>query len=51
MDRIAEQWLQEAGQPIPTGAGLEISPLHALDAEELAAKFMQGQINFNDLTG
>ena len=34
----AAEWLEHAGIKVPRDVALEISPLYALDAEELAAK-------------
>jgi UDP-N-acetylglucosamine/UDP-N-acetylgalactosamine diphosphorylase len=38
MSRRAATWLRAAGLAVPDGLPVEISPLYALDAEELAAK-------------
>lgn len=44
--RIAEDWLRRAGATIEPGTVVEISPLDALDAEELAAKLQCGTLRF-----
>jgi UDP-N-acetylglucosamine/UDP-N-acetylgalactosamine diphosphorylase len=38
LSRIAREWMQAAGLPVGPHDILEISPLQALDAEELAAR-------------
>src|SRR5262249_41940300 len=38
MSRRAAAWLRSAGLAVPDGLPVEISPLYALDAEQVAAK-------------
>jgi UDP-N-acetylglucosamine/UDP-N-acetylgalactosamine diphosphorylase len=38
ISNLAASWLEKAGVLVPQGVPLEISPLYALDAEELARK-------------
>ena len=40
---LAADWLARAGVAVPLGVPVEVSPLFALDAEELAAKADRGQ--------
>ncbi len=48
--RIAKDWIRQAGYEVADDAIAEISPLIALDAEELKQKLDTGQITLNDLT-
>jgi hypothetical protein len=38
MNRLFRAWLREAGSEVPPGIRVEISPLFALDKEELVGK-------------
>ena len=49
LSNIGREWLEGAGQMVPDGATVEISPLIALDAEELAALLTQGDVRVADL--
>jgi len=42
MSALAREWLRQAGAVVPDDATVEISPLFALDAEELASKVAPG---------
>jgi len=46
---IGRDWLRHAGHPIGDGTTVEISPLQALDAEELSERLTQGELNVEDL--
>lgn len=48
--RIAKEWLKAAGHAVPDDRLLEISPLQALDAEELQQKLSAGSLCLSDLT-
>ena len=50
ISRIGRSWLQQAGHEIPDNQTVEISPLTALDAEELAQKLTSGQVSIDNLT-
>lgn len=47
--RIAAEWLAEAGHVLPENATVEISPLQALDAEELRQRLAEGTLRLEDL--
>ncbi|MFM7040441.1 MAG: UTP--glucose-1-phosphate uridylyltransferase [Planctomycetaceae bacterium] len=47
--RIAAAWLAEVGYAVPDDAAIEISPLEALDAEELRQRFADGTLNVETL--
>lgn len=49
LNRIATQWLSEVGQDVPDGKSVELSPLVALDAEQLREAFADGKITLADL--
>lgn len=49
LSRIGREWLQDAGQTIGEGAVVEISPLIALNAEELSERLTQGEVSVEDL--
>lgn len=49
LNRIAKQWLTEAGQSIPADKAVELSPLIALDAEQLQQAFQSGEVTLSDL--
>lgn len=49
INRIAREWLTAAGRAISDEQLVEISPLQALDAEELRARFAAGSIRVEDL--
>ncbi len=51
LSRIGRQWLSHAGHELKDGAVVEISPLIALSAEELAERLTQGDITLEDLVG
>ena len=42
MSDLHREWLQQAGAEVPANVNVEISPLFALDAEELARRIMRG---------
>ncbi len=44
--RVAEEWLRDAGISPDPGTAVEISPLDALDSEELADKLKRGVLKF-----
>lgn len=48
--RIAREWLQAAGQSLPENRLIEISPLQALDADELRQKLADGTLQLSDLS-
>ncbi|MCA9051744.1 MAG: UDPGP type 1 family protein [Planctomycetaceae bacterium] len=45
LSRIARDWLRQAGVAVPEFGPVEISPLTALDPEELRQKALAGEIN------
>ena len=47
--RIATSWLATAGHVLPDTVAVEISPLHALDADELRQRLESGSLNLTDL--
>jgi UDP-N-acetylglucosamine/UDP-N-acetylgalactosamine diphosphorylase len=47
--RIAAAWLAEVGHAVPDDAAIEISPLEALDAEELRQRVFDGTLNVESL--
>ena len=49
LNRIAREWLTSAGRTISEEQPVEISPLQALDAEELRTKLASGSIRVEDL--
>ncbi|MFN9721389.1 MAG: UTP--glucose-1-phosphate uridylyltransferase, partial [Planctomycetota bacterium] len=49
LNRIAHEWLAEAGAALDPNLCVEISPLQALDAAELTLKLKQGCLVVNDL--
>jgi UDP-N-acetylglucosamine/UDP-N-acetylgalactosamine diphosphorylase len=49
LSRIGREWLTAAGQAVAEDSSVEISPLIALDAEELAAKLASQLIRVSDL--
>lgn len=51
LSRIGRQWLQAAGHSIDDGIAVEISPLVALNAEELGERLTQGDVAVEDLVG
>ena len=44
LDRIAREWASAAGLELPDGQPIELSPLMALDAAELAEKVQRGEV-------
>ncbi len=46
--RIANEWLRTAGHEPAAGVSVEISPLNALDADELAQKLQNGVLRFRE---
>jgi UDP-N-acetylglucosamine/UDP-N-acetylgalactosamine diphosphorylase len=48
--RIAQEWLQAAGHSVPEDQPIEISPLQALDADELKERLSAGTLRLSDLT-
>lgn len=50
LTRIGREWLQAAGHNFSADAEIEISPLTALDSEELTAKLKSGEVSVADLT-
>lgn len=49
LSRIGRAWLTAAGHSVPDTAVADISPLVALDAEELKERLANGQVSINDL--
>ena len=49
LNRIAREWLTSAGRTISEEQPVEISPLQALDAQELRTKLASGSIRVEDL--
>jgi len=49
LSRIGREWLQQAGQSVDDDTVVEISPLMALTAEELAERLTQGDVTVEDL--
>ncbi len=50
LSRIATAWLKESGHSLPEGHAIEISPLHALDADELKQKLASGKLLISEIT-
>lgn len=50
ISRIGREWLRAAGADIADDAVVEISPLIALDAEELAEKLASGEVTVESLS-
>ena len=50
LNRIAMEWLKESGHLLPAGHAIEISPLQALDADELKQKLASGQVLISEIT-
>lgn len=50
LNRIGREWLAKVGHNIPDGTNVEISPLIALDEDELAIKLSDGTVSVSDLT-
>ena len=42
LSALHRRWLRQAGADVLDNVAVEISPLYALDAEELAAKIQRG---------
>ena len=51
LSRIGRQWLRAAGISVDDGITVEISPLVALTAEQLAERLTQGSVTVDDFTG
>ena len=51
LSRIGREWLTAAGQTVTEDQTVEISPLQALDAEELAQKIAAGSLPLDALSG
>lgn len=49
LNRIATDWLVEAGQSVPADKSVELSPLVALDADQLKQAFRDGLVKLDDL--
>jgi UDP-N-acetylglucosamine/UDP-N-acetylgalactosamine diphosphorylase len=49
LNRIGRQWLADAGYEFNASTNVEISPLLALDAEELSARLKSGAILISDI--
>lgn len=49
LSRIGRDWLGQAGRSVADDAVVEVSPLIALDAEELAERLTQGDVCVEDL--
>ena len=49
MVRIAREWLTAAGVELPESVAVEISPLQALDAEELRHRLAAGELHIDHL--
>lgn len=49
LSRIGREWLAAAGYDVPADQPVEISPLQALDAEELTARLKSGAVRLADL--
>lgn len=49
LSRIGREWLAVAGQTVDEGSSVEISPLIALDADELATRLASQLIRVSDL--
>ena len=47
LSRIGREWLAAAGCAVPDDCAVEISPLQALDADELASKIASGMISLD----
>ncbi|MEO2014110.1 MAG: UDPGP type 1 family protein [Fuerstiella sp.] len=51
LSRIGREWLASAGHTLQETASVEISPLTALDADELVDSLADGRVTVNSLTG
>jgi UDP-N-acetylglucosamine/UDP-N-acetylgalactosamine diphosphorylase len=49
LSRMGREWLQSAGHTVHESAAVEISPLIALNAEELSERLTQGEVSVEDL--
>jgi UDP-N-acetylglucosamine/UDP-N-acetylgalactosamine diphosphorylase len=49
LSRIGREWLQASGQSVDEAQAVEISPLAALDADQLAGRLADGTISVSDL--
>ena len=49
LSRIGREWLTVAGYDVPADQPVEISPLQALDAEELTDRLKTGAVRLSDL--
>jgi UDP-N-acetylglucosamine/UDP-N-acetylgalactosamine diphosphorylase len=49
LSRIGREWLATAGHSVPETATVEISPLTALDAKELASSLADGRVTVGEL--
>ncbi|MEZ6058943.1 MAG: UDPGP type 1 family protein [Planctomycetaceae bacterium] len=50
LNRIGREWLAAAGYHVADDTNVEISPLVALDAAELASRLASGKVRLEDLT-
>ena len=50
LNRIGIEWLQGSGHSLPDGHLIEISPLQALDADELKQKLASGKVLISEIT-
>jgi UDP-N-acetylglucosamine/UDP-N-acetylgalactosamine diphosphorylase len=50
LSRIGKEWLATAGHSLPDTATVEISPLTALDADELISRLADGRVTVDGLT-
>lgn len=48
LNRIAGEWLRRAGLQLRTEAAVEVSPLQALDAEQLSMRVAAGELQLSD---
>ncbi len=51
LSAICRSWLASTGVHVAEGTAVEVSPLTALDAEELAAALKDGRVRLEQLTG
>ncbi|MEP3480156.1 MAG: UDPGP type 1 family protein [Fuerstiella sp.] len=49
LQRIAKTWLKEAGQDVPDGQSIELSPLVAVSSDQLQAALQNGDVTLSDL--
>ena len=49
LERIYAEWITAAGYLVPPGKSVEVSPLIAMDAEQLTERLTSGEVRLDDL--